>query len=69
MPMVASTTVTVVTGPWAATCSLLPPSKREITVMVSVGHQQPGGGGGEGGDRGCRESDSCVTGTLPILSS
>lgn len=33
----ASTTVTAVTGPWAATCSPLPPCKQEITVMVSAG--------------------------------
>lgn len=33
----ASTTVTAATGPWAATCSPLLPSKQEITVMVSEG--------------------------------
>lgn len=33
----ASTTATAVTEPWAATCSPLPPSKQEITVMVSGG--------------------------------
>lgn len=38
--MAASTTVTAVTGPWAATCSPLPPSKQEITVMVS--EEDPG---------------------------
>lgn len=64
MSTAASTTVTAVTGPWAATCSPPPPSKQEITVTVSGGTRalwlpdqnpglcvsQPGEGGRAGGE-------------------